>query len=268
MKKHEIILTLEGLPEDDGHVRVTDFINEIRSFVHFVNETDNLVTGSGRPSFYLRVVGLSHGSPAIVAMEALPRDEENDQRAEVFTRTFGIFEDIKGQKNLGFVDYGQLEALKNFVAPIGNRIATASVSLDSKVIDITQELKAKINLELAAEDTYPGEFRGMLEYLNVHGNQRVFRIYPDIGPSKVSCNFSESHKDNAIKAIDRFVEVRGTVTQKKAAYYPHEIDVEEITVLPSEDELPTLYDLRGMAPKATGEMMSEEFVRSIRDARE
>jgi hypothetical protein len=62
----------------------------------------------------------------------------------------------------------------------------------------------------------------------------------------------------------RYVEVGGSLRQKKAARYPYAIDVEHIEVFPQEKELPKLIDLLGIAPDATGELTSEEFVWSVR----
>ena len=37
-------------------------------------------------------------------------------------------------------------------------------------------------------------------------------------------------------------------------------------MLPEDDELPSLLDLRGTAPDITGDLSSEEFVRRLRSA--
>ena len=40
----------------------------------------------------------------------------------------------------------------------------------------------------------------------------------------------------------------------------------EVEVLPPTEQLPTLHDLFGIAPGATGEKSSEQFVRELRDS--
>ena len=44
----------------------------------------------------------------------------------------------------------------------------------------------------------------------------------------------------------------------------HQLDV--LRPVKDEKRLPSLHDLRGVAPKATGAVSAEDFVRSIRDA--
>ena len=39
-----------------------------------------------------------------------------------------------------------------------------------------------------------------------------------------------------------------------------------IEIYPPEDELPTIFDLRGIAPNATGDRKSEDFIRDLRNA--
>jgi hypothetical protein len=44
------------------------------------------------------------------------------------------------------------------------------------------------------------------------------------------------------------------------------MDVSELIAFPDEKELPSLHDLRGSAPDATGELLSEDFIRELRNA--
>jgi len=105
----------------------------------------------------------------------------------------------------------------------------------------------------------------VLEAINVHDGANVFRIFPDVGPSRVTCHFPSLLERDAVQAIRRFVEVTGILRYKAAADYPHEIEVRALEVLPLEEDLPSLEDLRGSAPDCTGHLLSEEFVRGLRD---
>ena len=131
---------------------------------------------------------------------------------------------------------------------------------------IDNEFKKIMSHALAPEEFSKGFIRGMLEYINIHQGKNVFRIYPDIGPVKISCHFSDKLMDAAITAVGKFVEVKGELKYKAVSQDPHEISVEEIEVMPEENALPSLYDLRGLVPNITGELTTEQFVRKIRDA--
>ncbi len=52
-----------------------------------------------------------------------------------------------------------------------------------------KELGHAIQAVLAPETTALGNIKGQLEYINLHGQTNVFRVYPFIGPSYVECRF-------------------------------------------------------------------------------
>ncbi|MEE9163002.1 MAG: hypothetical protein V3U35_08565, partial [Candidatus Neomarinimicrobiota bacterium] len=69
----------------------------------------------------------------------------------------------------------------------------------------------------------------------------------------------------AINNVNRYLKVTGRVKYHQKSIYPYAVNVDKIEVFPHEEALPTLYDLRGIAPNATGDLSSEEFIRKLRD---
>lgn len=110
-----------------------------------------------------------------------------------------------------------------------------------------------------------GSVNGVLEAINIHNTLR-FNVYPLVGPKKVVCSFPASMKSDVIAAIDRYVSVSGTLRYKHWSDFPHAMEAQSIDVFKEDRELPTLADLRGIAPEATGDLMSEDFIEAIRDA--
>ena len=105
---------------------------------------------------------------------------------------------------------------------------------------------------------------GMLEMLDIHTNQ--FRIYPIVGAKKIDCYFSDDDlQQKVIAAINRYVNVEGEFKYKKFAKFPYAAKITDIEIYPNEKELPTLFDLYGVAPNATGNLSSESFVRKNRN---
>ncbi len=66
-------------------------------------------------------------------------------------------------------------------------------------------------------------------------------------------------------AIDRHVQVFGELKYKRWDNFAYAVNVSDLEILPPDDELPSLFDLRGIAPNATGSQTAEEFVRVMRD---
>ena len=107
---------------------------------------------------------------------------------------------------------------------------------------------------------------GKLEQINIHNHANTFRIYPALShlPS-VACKFPDHLLDVVQNALGKFVSVWGECSYRPSAAFPHKIDVREMKILPPSKDLPTLSDLRGIAPGATGDKSSEQFVRELRD---
>ena len=163
-------------------------------------------------------------------------------------------------------DYDLLEDIKNLVAPVGISLGSLGLSSDGYDVQLSEKFKAKVDLTMAPEETHLGFIRGALEYINIHRAQKVFRIYPEVGPNKVTCYFPEDLREVAIDAVGQFVQVHGIIHYKSIARYPHQINVKKMDILPREEDLPSIFDLKGIAPDLTGGLSSEEFVQSLKDA--
>jgi hypothetical protein len=265
MQEFNVTLTLEGTKKESGHIRVTDFAKTLKSFVNVVNSSTNPDSKAQKPSLYFRIIALSHNSPATITMEAISKDVRYDERVIVIKNMLENLSRIKDDEDLRTVDYRLLNALSELTLPIGQTMNNLKLSWTDQVVELDSKYKEKVNTIMSKEESYPGTLRGMLEFINLHASNNLFRIYPDVGPPLVSCRFSQELTEVAISAIQKFVVVSGLLIQKQIARFPHEIDVDTIEILPEEENLPTLYDLQGVAPGATGNMLSEDFIRNIRN---
>ena len=107
---------------------------------------------------------------------------------------------------------------------------------------------------------------GMLEQINIHGRAHLFVIYPTVGAREVRCSFPPELQKRAIEGIGKYVGVSGKLRYKKRDRFPNAVDVAGIEIHPEEKELPSIFDLRGIAKGATGNLSSEKFIRNLRNA--
>jgi len=267
MKITQIKIIIEGMPEDNGLLRANAFISELYAITKNISKVDKLISGKGISSFYLRIVGLNYGSPATVVMEAIPENPDIDLRDRAINKIYSTYQSIEagaiGRKD---IEYSLIEGLIETTNIIGKSINSTRIITDGHDLNLTKEFKAKLDLILAPEEKTKGFLRGMLEYINIHQGKNVFRIYPDVGPIRVTCHFPAELTKSAIEAVGKYVEVRGELRYKAVSRYAHEILVEEIEIFSSDEVSPTLYDLRGIAPDLAGNLSSEKFVRKIRNA--
>jgi hypothetical protein len=260
-------MTLEGMPSENGYIRAVDFLRELQLLTSALNKADRDVHPTGEPSSYYRIVNLSMASPATVVMEAQPKDPDTDNRRSVLSHFFSVLGSVRDDRSPPEpTSYGLLEDIAGMVSPVGRTMRSVRISRNGDVIQLGPGIQKTVQRLLAQEETCPGAIRGMLEAINLHMDANTFRIYPDVGPSKVTCHFPTELQQEAISAIKHFVEVRGVLNYRVGSPYPHEILVASIEAFPPEDELPSLWDLKGIAPNATGELASEDFVRDVRNA--
>lgn len=145
-------------------------------------------------------------------------------------------------------------------------ISEISISADGIDIPVTRELEHRIDQIIGPDILAEGTIAGDLETVNVH-NRSTFYIYPTVGPKKVLCNFPV-HLFEAVKlGLKQYVSVSGKLRYKAREPFPYAIDVTDIEINPPGNELPSLWDLRGIEEHATGDVDSVAFIRAMRDAK-
>ena len=269
MTQFRISLTIEGVDPPHKRVRVNDFLRELQQLLCSLREVEEHIRPRAGGALYYQIVELNYGSPATIGIEPIPVNPAVDIRSEVIS-TFASFADCinRGQSLPEKVSPSLLASLGGMAAPVGKTLSRVILATPTNEISLTKNFRINTEQMLQPEETFPGFMRGMLEAINVHKGANLFRIYPDVGALTITCHFPADLQLDAIKAVGHFVEVHGIIKYKQSAKFPHEIQVTRLQAFPDEDELPTLRDLKGIAPNATGAKASEVFIRDLRNAAE
>ena len=261
---NRLTLRLIGTPEDNGDVRFDAFIRQLNAVRDALIETDRVIS-HGR-SVYYRVVDLRHLSPSTVELEAVPIDGEQEDTAGMVVDTF--YTAVSKIQDEGYappeLDYEALEKFKNLTGLLGTEITKATFTHDGNTMELSESLSENVDKILGPDEYEIGSVAGMLHHLNLHSKPKVFTIYPTAGRPRLRCTFPEEKRDEVIAAVDQYVRVTGRLKSKMGTAHPNEMAVENIEVYPDESDLPKLADLEGVAPEATGDKTSDEFVRDLR----
>lgn len=265
LQSRTIRMYMKGATWDDNYVRLNEFTTQLEVLKNILRHIDRLVTNGGEPSVYYRIVDLSHSSPATVTIEARSVRPEDDLADKVVNKFFVGLKTIveTSEIPLGF-DHLALEQYKGLCANLKKNMSEITIVNSKYSIRITEQLARHIDEVIGVDIIEEGTLDGKLETVNVH-NRNVFYIYPVIGPKKVACTFPEIKFDDVKKAIRCYVNIKGKLRYKKRESFPYAIDVIDFEIYPPEEELPTLEDLRGIAPNATGNVDSVAFVRALRN---
>lgn len=265
MEEYRITIALCG-PEDEGrHVRLNDFIAELGRFDDIAKQAEEVVSGKPGRSIYYKIVDLKHSSPASVTLEACTKKPQQDIRIATLTELTSTMRKLKsGDEIKGDKRFYLVESIKNFSDPIGRNITRLNISWGENKINIDKEFKARAALYVAPEESCESSFRGMLDAINIHGPDKVFWLYPEIGPNKIQCFFPEELFETAKMSLGKRVEIIGLFRYKVNAPYPHAADVKELNALTPENELPSFKDLLGIDPDITKGLSSEDYIREMR----
>lgn len=264
IEDERITLVIEGLLEDEGHVRFAAFLAELQKFSVTINRLDR-GANEGKAASYFRITELSYQSPVRVVLEPQPMEKGTPTAYRIIEGLGRITAALNSDDDLSGVDADLLEDFRGLARPVGKTVKAATILFDKGQLDLTPRIAQRIDKALAAAEECDGALEGMLEQINIHSGANTFHIYPDVGPQKVTCRFPGRIYDDAVSAVGRRVEVFGTLRYRARANFPHKIAVREIEAYPPEADLPDWDDLRGRAPEVTGSLTSEEFVRRLRD---
>lgn len=262
-----ITIRLTGLEEDNGDVRLNEFVQALENLKKALSETTK-ITVSNTEIVYFKVIKLQKNSPSLVSVEAVPTKEEFENETDLLVKSF-----FKNINDINFGRYPENFSHETFVAykdlvslQRKNKIKEISISSNGENEVSLDGFSKKIEDIMGQDEFEIGSYTGMLDAINIH-NQNVFFIYPPSRRTKMRCIFSLDMKSQAINALGKYVTVTGTkryLSNLKDAE-PLEIKVKRIEIHPDESVIPNLSDLRGIAPDITKNQSSEDFIRGLRD---
>lgn len=265
MSKPKVTLAIEGPDCNNGHLELSVFAEKIRHFLHLLNEN---AKEEGAAGVAFHVVHLSHSSPAIIECEPVAGNVQADAAVHAVGRSLMDVEK-KNSQNLSHAVLSSMEQLAKFSA---TKVAWAEIGISEsdheseRIYKLDHRFKEQLSLARHQEDKIISTIDGRLEQINIHNNVNTFRIYTS-SPTfdSVNCRFPPKLLEKVQSSLGAFVSVSGECFYRPEAPFPYKINVQGMKVLPPTEELPTLSDLYGIAPGATGDRSSEQFVRELRD---
>jgi hypothetical protein len=275
-----ITIQLIGSIEEEGHVRLNSFISQLEAVKAALKQTERLVSGEDESSVYYRVVDLRHSSPATIVLEAVStasastpptrrrrqQQPRTDHSQATVTQFFHSLKDIREKKQApARADLQALEAFRNLTGNLDKSFSGMKLINTDESVSIDNDFREAIEGIIGPDELIEGSVTGMLEKVNLHNTAR-FDIFPMIGPKQVTCDFKRALREKVIASLDKFVTVSGKLRYKKLEDFPYAINAEDIVIVPPDDELPSIFDLKGMAPDLTDGRSTHEFLEAIRDA--
>jgi len=265
-----VTLHLDGLPENNSELRLSVFIEKLTALREALREADRFLSGKNSlamlAEFY--VEGLEKHSPSAVTVREHVKslfDVRPISASRLITDTLSALTISADAVNEPI--FPVLEKLKDLGEGLGRKCSRIWFSRNGEVVaSITPETYANILELLKGTIASVGSVIGRVERYNSHGDSKYFYIYPNLG-GRIRCNFPDNLLQQAASAVEKRVIVYGTLRYREGAFQAHEVDMTQMEVIEmtSEEEAKILPDLYGVAPNATGEESSIDFIKRIRD---
>ncbi len=267
--EHQITWTVEGPETENGHVRADDFVDKIEHLLSALNGIDKVVGQTAQPTLYYRIVALSHSSPISITIEPVIKARiTNPPPDYIPVRHHRFFKELeaihRNEPVSEDIDDALLEDFQALAVGRGQTFSAAKISNHEAQVEIDETFESNVSKMLGEAYASYGSVEGKLEKLNIHGKARRVWLYPTVGADKILCDFPAGTRQQILEAADHYVRAEGYKYFRPQSPYPFRVKVMEFEIIDT-DNGDTLSGLRGVAPDATGEMTSVDFVRAIRD---
>jgi hypothetical protein len=263
-----ITIELSDSMSDDDDLRLDDFIEQMRTLKAALRETERLVSGR-QPTLYFRIKRLQKNSPPRVTLEAVSDaigERATPQYANYVVRALTTnLRIIQKRKKLpSKIDYLALSSYRELAAPADKSHLSVRIEAGNREVVIGSKFRETID-HIAGDDEYSfGSVSGNIDAINIHDKTRKFQIFPIIGPSRIRGTFKRKDRAQFAGAVDKYVTVYGRLRYKMWDKFPYAINADSIEVHDPQS-VPSLADLRGIAPDATGSLTTQQFVDRIND---
>ncbi len=247
----------------DENLTLQELADQAREFNAVLYALDQHISAHNKATVEFRVVDMKHSSPSEITIEAVGREDSlEDNSARIMAAFVATIENLNAGTGVESLPRQVLEPLYKISKSLSATMKEIRVAGTATTVFVTERISQFLADILETEKITTGTIRGTLDIINVHRGANTFRIYPIIGASYVTCNFPGELKEKAKRGIERYVAVTGKLHYRIGNDFPHQIEVEDIEILPEESSLPTLASFHGIieneANKSAEDLLEEE----------
>lgn len=252
---HHVSVVIRPSGGDSHSIAAVDLIKQVDALRQLIALSDS------RNSVDSRIVKMHMNSPATIVIEAVRSENGMSNNLAFFS---GIEEIALGGKAPLYFTRQVFDVLREFASVVGRSVRSTTIEAAGKSILIDFAARKRIESVFGSDTSSEGNLDGMLEAVNLHGKQNTFGLYPIVGANRVSCKFDEKLLPFVRPALGKYVAVEGELKYRWREKFPFEAFVTKIEVLDDWSDQPSFTEILGMAPEATGGLLSEEFTRKER----
>ncbi len=256
-------LKIEGRPKQLTMDSFSDVIKQSRLILR---ELDRAVTREKRGTLEWVVSELGVSSLYIEAESRVVRGEEDfaEQIASKFVEGISkICQDVATPPLFSVDSVNGLLRIVRILKRSGDQFLNVSLpDLEKRALLMADSEPRLVALRGVSRKVL-GAVEGRLELVSIHRPYRRFNVYHSITDKAIKCTLPEEMEQTVIQSLGKRVAVSGTVAYNTLGE-PLNVEVSRIRPLSEREALPSIDDVLGIAPDFTGDLSTEDYLRSLR----
>lgn len=266
MASNKFTISLQGPEYEKDVLYFNHFVDLLHTIQNGLSHLNRLILKTKESTLNYKISDLRRRNPFVIEFLTESKKDTKDVSQEVIQAFIDGFNAIENNlRPPEFFDFEMFEIVKRVGYMRKKYFSEITISNTHQNIIITKDLERYVDNLLGSDKEIYGSIKGMLELVNIHNQANKIYIYPTIGAKRVECIFPINLFEKIKEGIGRYVNVRGKLKYKGIQPFPYSVNINDIEIYPPEKELPSLDDLKGIAPNMTGDLTTEEFIRSIRE---
>lgn len=261
----KLILTVKG---QLGTISLDSFLIVVDSSISILKDLDSAISKEPKGSLDWVIDNIYPTNSIGIELKSKPRKPKVDYSlkvAEAYTDGIEIIQK-QGITPPYFSD-NSLKLVNKAAHALGKNGANSF-----EIIDIDRDKHIIVNKDMVnitkqlAGYSYKsfGSVEGTLEMVSIHKPAR-FNVYHSISLRAVRCNLKQEDIDKIRDALGRTVVISGLVSYNSKDE-PISVFVQEIDVIPKEEDLPSIDEFIGSDPNFTEDVSTEDYIRGMRSA--
>lgn len=254
-----VVLRL-GITGELGKMDFATVLSALEAGYELLQRTAQRVLGDRAEQLRWQLTGLQESSAITLISTAETEDvntREIKEVAETYTRDLTNPVDRLPPDDIPILREALARLQKTKSGGLLAELVDSSRPDDMVILDPDAALPL-LNVAPPVPNYVIGSVTGMLESLNVHG-KREAAVYNELDRRRVVVSFAEPDYDRVHGALRRRVEVFGAV-QEDADGRPLRVRMQDIELLLTDDDLPTLASIAGSMPDLTGGATAAEHL--------
>jgi len=232
-----------------------------------LRETERIVARRD-PSLYFNIKSLQKNSPANVTLEAVSDDEGESSTPQYASRVVrSLTTNLRIIANKRAIPRGldvpALESYRDMAISTDKHGVDVKLQTGNHSVLINSQFGQILDSIIGEDEFSYGSVSGKIEAINLHHRNRRFQIFPTVGPSRVVGTFLTKDRKAFANSLDKYVTVFGRLRYKTWDRFPYAISAHDITV--HDITVDGLDQIKGIAPEATGQLTSQEFIDRLND---